>query len=193
MGRPSISSTAQGQQRTCESVADVLRQCAPSEWDADDIDRLREALEGAADWYGDHNGMAQTLFCFETSPILYGTASGVIIYEDQGLKVLTWSEAMERIAPEVAESQRKHELARRRDESQRIIRTKLPAKRKLKAMKSLLDEVMALQPPLNQGAERAIDYIRRMMKDDERFADCVTFDDYLRKAADLADVKAERC
>ncbi len=181
----------QGQQRTCESVADVLRQCAPSEWDADDIDRLREALESAADWYGDHNGMAQTLFCYETSPILYGTASGVIIYEDQGLKVLTWSEAMERIAPEVAESQRKHELARRRDESQRIIRTKLPAKRKLKAMKSLLDEVMALQPPLNQGAERAIDYIRRMMKDDERFADCVTFNHYVRKAADLADVKAQ--
>ena len=56
-------------------------------------------------------------------------------------------------------------------------------------MKSLLDEVMALQLPLRRGAERAIDYIRRMMKDDERFADCRTFDDYLRKAGDFADMK----
>ena len=58
-------------------------------------------------------------------------------------------------------------------------------------MKSLLDEVMALQPTLRQGAERAIDYIRRMMKDDERFADCRTFDDYLRKAGDLAGAAAD--
>ena len=69
----------------------------------------------------------------------------MLIYED-GLKVLTWPEAMERIAPEVEEAKRKRELERRQQEMQRIIRTKLPAKRKLKAMKSLLDEVMALQP-----------------------------------------------
>ena len=96
---------AQGQQRTLESVASVLGQCDDHRvWDEDDIDQLRNALEGAADWYGEHNSTAQTFFSFETSPILFGTAAGVILYEDHGLKVLTWSEAMERIAPEVAES-----------------------------------------------------------------------------------------
>ena len=58
-------------------------------------------------------------------------------------------------------------------------------------MKSLLDEVKRLAACGDQRAlaERGIGFIRRMMKDDERFADCVTFDDYLRKAADFADVK----
>jgi hypothetical protein len=126
-----------------------------------------------------------TLSAFERTPILFGTADGVLIYED-GLKVLTWSEAMERIAPEVEETKRKSELERRQQEMRRIMRTKLPAKRKLKGMKSLLDEVTALQPTtIRPDAERAIDFIRAMPKDDERFADCRTFDDYLCKAAEI--------
>jgi len=53
-------------------------------------------------------------------------------------------------------------------------------------MKSLLDEVSALQPTtVGPEAERAIDFIRAMPKDDEQFADCRTFDDYLRKAAEI--------
>ena len=122
---------------------------------------------------------------FERAPILFGTADGVLIYED-GLKVLTWPEAMERIAPEVEEAKRKRELERRQQEMRRIMRTKLPAKRKLKAMKSLLDEVTALQPTtIRPEVERAIDFIRAMPKDDERFADCRTFEDYLRTAAEI--------
>ena len=66
------------------------------------------------------NDMAHTLCSFETSPILFGTADGVLIYED-GLKVLTWPEAMERIAPEVEEAKRKRELERRQQEIRRIM------------------------------------------------------------------------
>ena len=173
------------QTETCETVAEALHSVPMRDWDRDDFDRLKGALEGVADWYGDHNDMAHTLFSFETSPILFGTSNGVLIYED-GLKVLTWAQAMERIAPEWEEAKRKRELERRQQESQRITRTKLPAKRKLKAMKSLLVEVMALQPTtIRPEAERAIDFIRAMPKDDERFAVCRTFDEYLRKATEI--------
>jgi hypothetical protein len=93
---------------------------------------------------------------------------------------------MERIAPDVEEAERNRELERRREEIRRIVRTKLPAKRKLKAMKSLMDEVTALQPTtITPEAKRAIDFIRAMPKDDERFADCRTFDDYLRNATEI--------
>ena len=176
-----------GQTETCETVAEALHSVPMQDWERDDFDRLAEALEGCAQWYGDHNDMAHTFAVFERAPILFGTADGVLIYEDR-LKVLTWPEAMERIAPEVEveEAERKRELERRHQEIRRIVRTKLPAKRKLKAMKSLLDEVMALQPTtIRPEAERAIDFIRAMPKDDERFADCRTFDDYLRKATEI--------
>lgn len=172
--------------RTCESVADVLRQCAHSEWDEDDFDRLKEALDGAADWYGDHNDIAHTLFRFETSPILFGTADGVLIYEDHGLKVLTWPEAMSRIAPQIEEDSSNRERDRRQQAFRKIMATKLPAKRKWKSVKSLLDDVMALEPTtIRPEAERAIDFIRAMPKDDERFADCRTFAAYLGKATEI--------
>ena len=142
-------------------------------------------MDGVADWYGDHNDMAHTLFSFESSPILFGTANGVLLYED-GLKVLTWHQAMERIAPQVEAAERQRELERREQAYRKIMARKLPAKRKLKAMRPLLDELMALQPTtIKPEAARAIDFIRGMPKDDERFAVCQTFADYLRKATEI--------
>ena len=45
---------------------------------------------------------------------------------------------------------------------------------------------MALQPTtIRPEAERAIDFIRGMSKDDERFAECRTFEDYMNKAAEI--------
>ena len=144
------------QAETCESVAEALQSVPMREWDRDDFDQLKEALNGVADWYGDHHEMAHTLFLFEEAPILFGTSNGVLIYED-GLKVLTWAQAMERIAPELEDAKRKRELKRQEQEGRRIIRTKLPAKRKLKKMKSLLDEVSALQHAEIRRASRAGD------------------------------------
>ena len=129
--------------------------------------------------------MAHTLFSFETAPILFGTADGVLIYED-GLKVLTWQAAMERIAPEVEEAKRRREIERRQEAFRKIMATKLPAKRKLQKMKSLLNEVMALQPTeIKPEGLRAIDFIGAMAKDDEQFSKCQTFADYLRKVIEI--------
>ena len=173
------------QAETCESVAEVLRSVPMRDWDRDDFDRLKEALDGVSDWYGDHNDMAHTLFSFESVPILFGTANGVLLYDDS-LKVLTWHQAMERIAPQVEAAERQRELERREQAYRKIMARKLPAKRKLKAMRPLLDELMALQPTtIKPEAARAIDFIRGMPKDDERFAVCQTFADYLRKATEI--------
>ena len=112
------------QAETYESVAEALHSVPMRDWERDDFDRLKEALDGVADWYGDRHDMAHTLFSFETSPILFGTSNGVLIYEDV-LEVLTWHQAMERIAPELEEAKRKRELERRQQEIERIRRTKL--------------------------------------------------------------------
>ena len=154
------------------------------DWERDDFDRLAEALEGCAEWYGDHNGMAHTLCSFETSPILFGTADAVLVYED-GLKVLTWPRQWNASRRRWRRPSVSASLSDASRKSQRIMRTKLPAKRKVKAMKSLLDEVTALQPTIRPEAERAIDFIRATSKDDERFAECRTFEDYVRKAAEI--------
>ena len=53
-------------------------------------------------------------------------------------------------------------------------------------MKALLNELMALLPPtIGPEAERAMIFIADMTKDDERFAECQTFDDYVHKAAEI--------
>ena len=42
--------------------------------------------------------------------MVFGSADGVLIYED-GLKILTWPEAMRRIAPEVEAAKRSASLS----------------------------------------------------------------------------------
>jgi hypothetical protein len=171
------------QTETCETVAETLRLVPMHDWERDDFERLKEALDGVADWLGNHNETAWTFFSFETSPILFGTTDGVLIYEDGLKKVLTWPQAMERIAPRVEEAKRKRELERRQQAFHNIMARTLPAKRKLKVAKALADEVMALQPTeIRPEMERAVDFVRAMKKDDERFAKCRTFNDYVRKA-----------
>jgi hypothetical protein len=150
------------------------------DWERDEFDRLAEALNGCAQW----NDMAHTYAMFEKAPLLFGTADGVLIYED-GLKVLTWPEARARSAPELEEAQRKREIERRRQRVQDITQTKLPALRKLKAMKALLDELMSLSPTIGPETGRAFGFIRAMSQDDERFAECFRFVDYLRKAIEI--------
>ena len=173
------------QTETCETVAAALRSVPMQEWERDDFDQLKEELDDVADWDGDHNDMAHTLFLFEEAPIVFGTKDGVLIFED-GLKVLTWPEAMQRIAPEVERDKRRRELEQRQKLMDAIIRTKLPAKRKLKATKALLNEFMALAPTtIHPEIERAVIFIGDMTKDDERFAACRTFEDYLRRAAEV--------
>ena len=155
------------------------------DWERADFDRLKEALDSVADWYGDHNDMAWTLFSFESSPILFGTSNGVLIY-DEGLKVLTWAQAMECIAPELEEAEREREFERRQQEIQRIMAHEASFEAQAQGDEVPAGGVMALQPTtIRPEAERAIDFIRGMSKDDERFAECRTFEDYMSKAAEI--------
>jgi hypothetical protein len=173
------------QTETCETVAAALSSVPMGDWERDDFDRLKEELDGVADWSGDHNETAWAVCSFETAPVSFGTADGVLLYED-GLVVLTWPQAMDRVAPQVEAAKHKRELERRQHAFRNIIARTLPARRKLKAMKALVDEVLALQPTeIKPEGLRAIDFIRAMPKDDERFAICRTFADYLRRAIDI--------
>jgi hypothetical protein len=173
------------QTETCESIADALRHVQMQDWEPDDFDRLAKNLEAHAQWDGDHNGMAHEFVMFAGVPALFGTADGILIYDD-GLKVLRWAQAMARIAPQVEEAKCRREAERRREEGRQIISSRLPAKRKLAAMKTRLDQLTALQPTtINPETALAIDFIRAMLKDDERFADCRTFYDYLLKAIEI--------
>ena len=170
---------------TCATVAEALHLVPMQDWEPEEFDRLKEALDPVADWLGDHNDRAHTLFLFEQAPILFGTSDGVLIYE-HGLKLLTWAAAMERIAPEVDEARRQRELAQRQQEMAKIMRARLPQKRKLQKMRLLLEDLMALRPTtIKPEVERAVCFIGDMKRDDERFAHCQTFEDYLLAAAEI--------
>ena len=139
----------QTQTETCETIAEVLHSVPMRDFTRDDFDTLRADLDEVADWGGDHHDLARSFAMHEVAPILFGAADGVIIYED-GLQILTWPEAMQRIAPEVERDKRKRELEQRQKRMDDILKTKLPKQRKLKAMKALVDEFMALQPPITR-------------------------------------------
>jgi hypothetical protein len=51
------------QTETCETVAEALNSVPMQDWERDDFDRLAEALNGCAQWYGDHNDMRIPLPC----------------------------------------------------------------------------------------------------------------------------------
>ena len=149
---------------TCATVAEALHLVPMQDWEPEEFDRLKEALDPVADWVGDRNDRAHTLFLFEQAPILFGTSDGVLIYE-HGLKLLTWAAAMERIAPEVDEARRQRELAQRQQEMAKIMRARLPQKRKLQKMRLLLEDLMALRPTtIKPEVERAVCFIGDMKR-----------------------------
>ena len=172
---------------TCESVAAVLRRCDLAVCDQDDFFELAERLQGVADWDHDNDGTADAYYSYEPAPVLFASRDGVLLYRDHDLCILTWDQVREIAAPVLAERKKRRDLERRENEARAIVKRKLPKVRKLKAMKSLLDELLALRPDRIRGeALIAFDFIRRMARDDERFADCKTFHDYLTKAAEIA-------
>ena len=66
------------------------------------------------------------------------------------------------------------------------MRARLPQKRKLQKMRLLLEDLMALRPTtIKPEVERAVCFIGDMKRDDERFAHCQTFEDYLLAAAEI--------
>jgi hypothetical protein len=88
------------------------------------FDRLTEALEGVAKWHA-HGETAQALRSFKTVPVQFCGADGVLMYED-GLKILKWTEAMERVVPGMGKAKHDREVEHRRNEMRKIMRTELP-------------------------------------------------------------------
>ena len=174
------------QSETCETVAEALHSVPMRDWEQEDFDRLKEMLDGCAEWFGDHNGMVNAFFLFETSPILFGTAQGVLIVED-GLKVLSWLEAMERIAPQLKADKERRDRDLREAQVRQITHKTLPAKRKLKVVKALIDELIALQVTFQPDGVRAVEFIRGLSRDDERFADCATWNANVTLAGKLSE------
>ena len=180
---------ARCERETCESVATVLRRCPLADCDNHDLCALAEELRGKAvrDWdYGD--GLAHTYFQHETAPILFASRHGVLVYRDGALCISTWGQVRELMAPVLAELEENYEHQQRKAQARAILDTKLPPKRKRKAMVDLLDQLIAFDGAvlrIDPDGLRAIEFIRTMRTDDERLADCKTFEHYLIKAVEI--------
>jgi hypothetical protein len=180
---------ARCERETCESVAAVLRRCRLADCDNDDLCALAEELRGKAVWDWDYgNGLAHTYFQHETAPILFASRHGVLVYRDGALCISTWGQVRELMAPVLAELEENYEHQQRKAQARAILDTKLPPKRKRKAMVDLLDQLIAFDGAvlrIDPDGLRAIEFIRTMRTDDDRFADCKTFEHYLIKAVEI--------
>ena len=79
------------------------------------------------------------------------------------------------MAPHTEAVRQKAEAGQREEESGKLLVKKLPAKRKLKAVKERLHQLIELEvAKFSDEAQRAIQHIRQMPNDDERYSDCKT-------------------
>ena len=174
---------------TCESIAEVLRGMPLDAWEyPDDFNRFHDAMHEKADlqWRGADNHLAYSYMAYAPGQILFVTTEAVLVYEDGTLRILTWEDAGAQIAPQLKLAEEKRAAVRRQEKVREIMQKKLPAKRKLRAVKTLSDEYLALQD-VGPEAARAIEFIRGMSQDDERFANCATWSDYVILAGKLSD------
>ena len=172
---------------TCSAVRDILARCDLSCFDSKDFTCLQQRLEGAAQWQGDHYDLACSFVWFEESArVIFATAQGCVVYERGKVCVLSWEDAAERIAPQMERHRRE---VRNWQFADVTLRTKLPAKRKLKKAKELLNALLA-QPGITTTDQAAVEYIRAMTADEPQFGSCRTFRDYMHNASDVAKAKA---
>ena len=101
------------------------------------------------------------------------------------LRLTPWPEITERLAPAIAEARAADDLRRRQDEVNRIVNTKLPRVRKLAKVRTLLEQLLALEPPhIVEQARRGIAVIQTMRGDTDALAECTTFGQYVLKAGE---------
>ena len=169
---------------TCELLADVLRQFPMHDWDEADREHLAEQIQGMADW--ECAPLAHALVTHEESLKLFATVESVLTYDDEhGLRIRRWTDVETELAPQLADDKRRYEQRRREDEGRRIISSRLPRVRKLKAMQQRINRLLELGPQISDEGQRAIDFIRAMKGDDPVFADCTTFNVYIERASNI--------
>ena len=121
-------------------------------------------MKHKADWDHENNGLAHAYHTHETAPILFGTQDGVLLYRDHDLRILTWGQVLEIMEPVLAERAKRRDQERRKTEGHAILRKKLPAQRKLKAVLALIDQPtraanrQLIRPDVTMG----IAYVRAM-------------------------------
>ncbi len=175
-----------GDNLTCDMVADVLKQFPLAEWDTDDLDALGEGLNGCSAWM-EHEALAHAYFLYDQTTKLFASADAVLTYEgaERGLQIHSWSSIEQQLAPALAEERRRADERQREQRGRDILSARLPKLRKLKAMKALIDEIIACHPTISDQGQQLIEHIRAMSRDDPLFADCTTFVQYLDKAKEI--------
>jgi hypothetical protein len=115
--------------------------------------------------------------------LVYGTDAVIEMDEETGdLCITRWPEILERLAPVITKARAEADLRHRNERARQILLTKLPNKRKLKKVRALLDEFLALNLDINEPGRRGIEAVQAVQTDTDLFADCQTFEQYVLRA-----------
>jgi hypothetical protein len=170
-------------ERTCDRVADILDRSPLEAWDDAELMEVAQALDGCSEWHVEHvQAICHTFAQHSDGPLLFCTSDDVLVWEgpEKGLQIYRWDAVREIMAPHIEAARRKEEPRQREEESRKLVVKKLPAKLKLKAVKERLNRLIALgTAKFSDEAQRAIEHIRQMPDDDERYSDCKTLQQYV--------------
>ena len=178
---------ALGDRRTCDRVTDILNRCPLEECDQDELTEVAQALGGCAEWHAEHvQSICHTFAQYADGTLLFCTDDEVLVWEgsENGLQVYRWDSVRNMMAPHIAEAARRWEAQQREEDTKLLLTKKLPAKRKLKAVKERIDRIIELKAArITEEAQRAIDHIRQMTDDDPRFSECTKLEQYINAVA----------
>ena len=85
-----------------------------------------------------------------------------------GCKSIIGTRCRNMMAPHIEAEARRRDAQQRKQDTQALLTKKLPPKRKLKAVKERIDQIIELKAAkFTENAQRAIDHIRQMTADDQ--------------------------
>ena len=178
---------ALGDRRTCDRVTDILDRCPLEECADDELTEVAQALDGCSEWHAEHvQSICHTFAQYADGILLFCTDDEVLVWEgsENGLQIYRWDAVRQMMAPHVAEEKRRWEAQQREQDTKVLLTRKLPAKRKLKAVKERIDRIVELKAArFTEKAQRAIDHIRQMTDDDPRFSECTKLEQYIDAVA----------
>ena len=173
--------------RTCDRVTDILDRCPLEECDDDELTEVAQALGGCSEWHAEHvQSICHTFAQYADGTLLFCTDDEVLVWEgsENGLQIYRWDSVRNMMAPHIAEATRRREAQQREQNTKVLLTKKLPAKRKLKAVKERIDRIIELKAAtFTEKAQRAIDHIRQMRDDDPRFSECTKLEQYIDAVA----------
>ena len=139
---------ALGDRRTCDRVTDILDRCPLEECDDDELTEVAQALGGCSEWHAEHvQSICHTFARYADGTLLFCTDDEVLVWEgsENGLQIYRWDSVRNMMAPHIAEAARRREAQQREQDTKVLLTKKLPAKRKLKAVKERIDRIIELK------------------------------------------------